>query len=152
VFSLAGISASVWLLIQKRILRFMDRLRTNRQQKNMCIWIRTTGSTDVKVVYDANLPLSVNSRCVEYRTAAEDDNTGFVELTGLTPDTCYYYGVVIGDELIKTDRESDTGFASFRTLPDTLMKKKAHSGRGIMLLSSQFHEVLSGRLAYAEAI
>ncbi len=85
---------------------------------SMRVWIRTSDATGFKIVCGTELPLSTASQAVEGRTAGDRDNTGFVDITGLEPDTRYYYGVVVGERLIKTDEESETGFASFRTLPE----------------------------------
>ncbi len=85
---------------------------------SMRVWIRTSEQTGFKIVCGTELPLSTASQAVEGRTAGDRDNTGFVDITGLEPDTRYYCGVVVGERLIKTDEESEAGFASFRTLPE----------------------------------
>lgn len=48
------------------------------------------------------------------------DNTGYVDLTGLRPDTRYYYGVVFQEPLIDTSLRYEPGFPSFRTLPSAV--------------------------------
>lgn len=86
---------------------------------NMRVWVRTDEPMEFKVVYDTQLPLTVKSQGVIGQTKDEDDNTGFVDLTGLCPNTRYYYGIVIKDNLIDTRMDFKPGFPSFVTLPDS---------------------------------
>lgn len=81
------------------------------------VWIRTEKPTRFKVFFGETLSLKSKKGGVSGRTSAEDDSTGYVELTGLSPNTQYYYGVALGKELMVRDPEGEEGFASFRTLP-----------------------------------
>lgn len=85
---------------------------------SMRVWIRTDEARAFKVVYSTDLPLTVDHPGVEGETAAGADNTGFVDLSGLSPDTRYYYGVVLNDALIDTRSDYRPGFPHFRTLPN----------------------------------
>jgi len=70
---------------------------------SMRVWVRTVKPMEFKVVYDTILPLTVRSQGLIGQTKAEDDNTGFVDLTGLRPNTRYYYGIVINNRLTELD-------------------------------------------------
>jgi phosphodiesterase/alkaline phosphatase D-like protein len=103
---------------------------------SMRVWVRTSEPTELRVVYGTELPLSRASQGVEGQTAAQRDNTGFVQITGLEPGTRYYYGVVVEGQLIGTDEESEVGFASFRTLPEAAAYGNAERNpRGLFNIS-----------------
>lgn len=82
------------------------------------VWIRTKKPIEFRVVYDTELPLTGDSTEVSGQTLAEDDNTGVVDLTGLTPNTRYYYGILIDGVIADIRMNIDDAFPSFRTLPD----------------------------------
>ncbi len=86
--------------------------------ESMRVWIRTAEPATFRVVYDVRLPLTPESPGVDGETLAATDNTGFVDLTDLQPNTTYYYGVVTSTGLIDTRMEFDRPWPSFRTLPD----------------------------------
>lgn len=85
---------------------------------SMRAWIRTEEPSAFRVVYDDHLPLSEESPGVAGATSAETDNTGYVDVTDLKPNTRYYYGVVGKTGLVDTRMEFDRPWPSFRTLPD----------------------------------
>ncbi|MCH7988092.1 MAG: alkaline phosphatase D family protein [Planctomycetes bacterium] len=85
---------------------------------SMRVWVRTSKPIPFRVVYDTKLPLTLNSPSMKGSTLSDADNTGFVELTQLKPNTRYYYGVVTHTGLIDTRMEFDRPWPSFRTLPD----------------------------------
>jgi alkaline phosphatase D len=72
------------------------------------IWVRTTRPGEFRVLY-GTAPDKLNRSSPPVRTTADRDNTGWLKLTGLEPNTRYYYEPVTA---------SDVGYAgSFRTLP-----------------------------------
>ncbi len=97
---------------------------------SMRIWVRTKKATPFRVVCDARLPLTVHGRGVTGKTIAENDNTGVVDLTGLKPDTRYFYGIVIDDRLADTRMDFDRPWPAFRTLPDANSYRDALNPRG----------------------
>jgi len=85
---------------------------------SMRVWVRTVQPMKFTVVYDTELPLTAKTAGVAGKTTAEADNTGFVDITRLRPDTRYFYGVVTRAGLVDTRMHHRPGFPSFRTLPD----------------------------------
>lgn len=85
---------------------------------SMRVWVRTAQATKFEVVYGAVLPLTTKSPAVVGETSAARDNTGAVDLAGLSPDTRYFYGVRIAGQLADTRPEFHDPWPSFRTLPD----------------------------------
>ncbi|MCA9144933.1 MAG: metallophosphoesterase family protein [Planctomycetales bacterium] len=85
---------------------------------SMRVWIRSKLPLECRVVFDTATPLTKDSPAVVLKTLAEADNTGFVDLVGLTPNTRYYYGIIDTKGLIDTRMEFDRPWPSFRTLPD----------------------------------
>ena len=66
----------------------------------------------------ANNCLSMRCSLLLARTIESQDNVGWATLTGLKPNTHYYYAVVIKGEIVDTRAEVDQPWPSFRTLPD----------------------------------
>jgi len=83
------------------------------------IWVRTEEAGDFEVRYATQLPLDADSPTAKGQTVAAADNTGFVDLTELSPYTRYYYGVVLNDRLADTRVTFTDPWPSFRTLPDS---------------------------------
>ena len=99
------------------------------------VWIRTAKASPFRVVFGATLPISEESPGVSGQTVAERDNTGFVDLVGLKPNTRYYYGIVLGDRLADTRMDFDQPWPSFRTLPDAASyADEANNPRGLFNL------------------
>lgn len=86
--------------------------------ESMRVWIRTAEPAKFRVVFDVRLPFTPDSPGVDGETLGKSDNTGFVDLTGLQPNTKYYYAVITSTGLIDTRMEFDRPWPSFRTLPD----------------------------------
>lgn len=82
------------------------------------VWIRTETNTPFRVRYARHLPLGADSPTAEGKTEAGKDNTGFIELRGLNPDTRYFYGVELDGKLADTRAVFTDPWPSFRTLPD----------------------------------
>jgi len=100
--------------------------------RSVRVWIRTAEPMDFRVVYDTRLPISESSPGVDGRTAAEADNTGYVDLEGLDAGTRYYYGIVTGGRLVDTRMDHGDPWPSFRTLPDADTYRDAkHNPRGL---------------------
>ncbi len=84
---------------------------------SMAVWIRSKAPTEFEVVYNSRLPLAKDSPTVAGRTSAETDNTGYVLINGLKPNTRYHYGVRIAGQLADTRIDFHDPWPSFRTLP-----------------------------------
>jgi len=85
---------------------------------SMRVWLRTARPSAFKIVCAETTPLREEMPGVNGETRAASDNTGFVDLIGLKPNTRYSYGVVINNQLIDTRAEVRGEFPHFRTLPD----------------------------------
>jgi hypothetical protein len=97
--------------------------------------VRTNKPTEFRVICDTKVPLSAANEGVKGRTDADEDNTGVVDLTALEPNTRYYYGIVIDDQLVDTRMEPRGVFPSFRTLPDeTSFRNESHNPKGLFNL------------------
>ena len=72
------------------------------------IWVRTSRPGDVRVIY-GTAPEKLTRTSAPVRTLIERDQTGWLHLTGLEPNTRYWYQPVTAN---------DAGYTgSFRTLP-----------------------------------
>ena len=99
------------------------------------VWIRTEKPMPFVVRYSPRLPLTGNSPSVKGETAAETDQTGVVDLTGLKPYTRYYYGVELGGRLADIRVAYTDPWPSFRTLPDrTTTHDPVNNPRGLFNL------------------
>jgi len=97
----------------------------------MRVWVRTSEAGAFRVVYAPALPLAADGPGVDGTTLAESDNTGYVDLTGLEPDTRYFYGIVLDGRIIDTRFDFEPGFPSFRTLPsDQTLANEAYNPEG----------------------
>jgi len=74
-------------------------------ERSIRVWVRTGRPGEFRVVYDRQLPLSAESPGVVAVTVAERDNTGYVDLVDLEPNTRYYYGVLVDG--VSVDRKLD---------------------------------------------
>ena len=81
------------------------------------VWARTRQPGSFQVLYSTSPDLSGGTLSDPVTTSWEDDATGWVELTGLKPNTKYYYA------LVKDGRVADTRvngkINSFLTLPSS---------------------------------
>lgn len=97
------------------------------------VWVRTERPSEFRVVYATRLPLDLQtSPQVAGQTLPESDNTGFVQLAELEPNTRYYYGIVTEVGLVDTRIEFDRPWPSFRTLPDgTSFRQPVNNPEGL---------------------
>ncbi len=84
---------------------------------SMRVWIRTAAPTAFRVLYGTSLPLSSDDSAAPNSTTEAADNTGFADLTGLEPNTRYYYGIEIDSVLADTRLDYHDPWPTFRTLP-----------------------------------
>lgn len=79
------------------------------------VWARTRSPASFRVRYSRFADLREATRSAPATTVPGRDFTGWIELTGLTPDTRYYYAVEVDSrpEVPHLDSQID----SFRTLP-----------------------------------
>ncbi len=64
--------------------------------------VRTDGSGDVEIEYDTASDFSSSTTTSSVTTVSADDYTTTVELSGLSPDTIYYYQIHVDDVLQST--------------------------------------------------
>lgn len=88
----------------------------NVTEHSIRVWARTRGPGTFRVLYSTQPDLSNGTFSAPVSTTWEHDATGWAELTGLRPDTKYYYA------LVKDGKVADTRVGghvnSFLTLPD----------------------------------
>ncbi|MFP6666515.1 MAG: alkaline phosphatase D family protein [Pirellulales bacterium] len=77
------------------------------------VWARTSRDTQFAVRYGTAAD-KLDKVSPPVKTRLENDNTGWVDLTGLKANTRYYYDVFIPGQLPRSGRSG-----SFRTLPDS---------------------------------
>ena len=77
------------------------------------VWARTLRTGQFEVLYGTD-PQRLDQSSGPIQTSLERDNTGWVHLTGLQPDTKYHYEVKIPESIGRLERGG-----SFRTLPDS---------------------------------
>ena len=97
------------------------------------VWARTLRTGSFGVRYGLS-PYQLNQVTKPVPTRIAHDNTGWVHITGLAPDTKYYYRLFIPQQPGLTGRSG-----SFRTLPDTkaLVNPKLNP-RGLFNFSFEF--------------
>ncbi len=98
------------------------------------VWVRTAKPMPFKVVCAPALPLSADSPGVAGETLKDRDNTGFVDLDGLAPNTRYVYGVVLDGALVDTRMDVDRPWPTLRTLPDADAYRGDLNPRGLFNL------------------
>jgi len=76
------------------------------------VWARTQSSGEFAVVYGES-PDQMNLTSDPVQTSSTTDNTGWVELTKLKPNTKYWFKLIVPGIHERTGREG-----TFRTLPD----------------------------------
>lgn len=99
---------------------------------SMRVWVRAGRPSEFRVVFAKALPLSAETPGVAGQTLPDRDNTGFVDLTGLEPNTRYFYGVVLDGRLADTRMDFNRPWPSFRTLADeTSYRDEENNPRGL---------------------
>ncbi len=100
------------------------------------VWIRTDKEVPFVIRYATHLPLTGESASVHGKTSIEHDRTGFVDITGLTPHTQYYYGVELEGRLADLRVRATDRWPSFRTLPNrSTTRDPVNNPRGLFNLS-----------------
>src|SRR5690606_30222606 len=88
----------------------------NVTARSVRVWARTERPGTVRVRLSEREDLSMASPSAIIHTALDRDNTGWVDLEGLTPDRKYFYALEVDGQLV--DSRIGGRFNSFRTLPD----------------------------------
>ncbi len=97
------------------------------------IWARTNRTGSFAVAYGTD-PDNLTETSEPADTALEDDNTGWVHLTGLKPATRYYYELTIPNSPGSTGKKG-----TFRTLPDSrLLQDDELNPRGLFNFTFEF--------------
>ncbi len=98
---------------------------------SMGIWARTAKTSSFQVRYGESSE-NLDQISEAMATRLEKDNTAWIELTGLKPDTRYYY------EVIAVGEESGPG-GSFKTWPDgDDFQNEAHNPKGLYNFKFEF--------------
>ena len=94
------------------------------------VWARTNKPAEFFVFYGTD-PKRLTERSAGVTTRLENDNTAWVELDGLEPDSRYYYAVGFADV-----RHQPELSGSFRTLPSSAQYRNAeHNPEGLFNFS-----------------
>jgi len=75
-------------------------------------WVRTINEVPVEVAVSSQADMQGALRSKAVKTSADEDFTAVTEVTGLKPDTRYFYQLAIGGKPVKTEPAP-----SFRTFP-----------------------------------
>ena len=98
------------------------------------VWARTSRPRAFRVHYGLR-PGKLDRQSPPVLTRLEDDNAGYIRLTGLKSHTRYYYQVMPGD----TDAAQAGPGGSFRTLPDAdAVRNPEHNPKGLFNFSFEF--------------
>ncbi len=102
-------------------------------ERSIGVWARTSRTASFVVRYGVDSK-RLDQTSEPVATQLDRDNTGWLELTGLEPNTKYYYDVAIPGQMPRTGRGG-----SFRTLPDAkLMVDAELNPRGLFNFSFEF--------------
>lgn len=82
------------------------------------VWLRTREANEFEVVCDTQIPFGAEAIVVTGRTVATSDLTASVQLSGLKPNTRYFYAVRIDETFADLRTEVNDPWPSFKTLPD----------------------------------
>ena len=82
------------------------------------VWLRTRAECEFEVLCDTELPFSSFAKVVRGATTNATDLTDHVEISGLKPNTQYYYAVRVGEAIADLRDHIGDAWPSFRTLPD----------------------------------
>jgi alkaline phosphatase D len=82
------------------------------------VWVRTRKPPEFVVAYSKSLPITNDSPTLKGTAAEASDLTGVVEITGLKPNTRYYYAIRIDGVISDLRSEVSAPWPSFKTLPD----------------------------------
>lgn len=82
------------------------------------VWIRTQEAMPFEIRVSERLPFgdAISAKGV---TNADQDFTGWAKVTGLKPNTRYFYAVLLRDEIVDTRHAVTQPWPTFRTLPDS---------------------------------
>jgi alkaline phosphatase D len=109
----------------------------NVTSESIGVWARTKSPGTFRVRYSERKDLGEAKISAPATTHLERDNTGWVKLRDLRPDTRYYYAVEIDGRLV--DTRIDGRFNSFRTLPSAESHRHArYNPRGLFNFSFEF--------------
>ena len=99
--------------------------------RGMRVWLRTSEAAPFHVAYGTSTNLTADSTKASGKTSSKDDNTGYVEIDGLQPDTRYFYAVMLDNKLI-TEYGDTHALPSFRTWPESgTTRHKTYNPRGL---------------------
>lgn len=82
------------------------------------VWLRAESEIDFEVLLTQHRPPFDDAIVTKGRTQSAEDFTGFVEVTGLRPNTVYAYAVRVGEDVIDSRQSLRDPWPTFRTLPD----------------------------------
>ncbi len=82
------------------------------------VWIRADAEIEFDVLVREQRPPFDDGHVTPGKTNADEDFTGYAEVTGLEPNTVYAYAVRVGDEMLDLRENLRDPWPTFRTLPD----------------------------------
>jgi phosphodiesterase/alkaline phosphatase D-like protein len=97
------------------------------------VWARTLRTGEFSVLYGTD-PNDLNQTAGPITTSLEHDNTGWIHITGLKPNTKYWYTLKIPESVGQTARGG-----SFTTLPEAdQFRHPEHNPEGLFNFSFEF--------------
>lgn len=82
------------------------------------VWLRASRETEFRILTRPQRPPFDQAQVTMAKTSAENDFTGFAQITNLKPNTVYAYAVQIDGELMDSRESIRDPWPTFRTLPD----------------------------------
>lgn len=86
-------------------------------ESSVRVWVRTEEAMEFSVAVTETLSFQ-DAKEFDGETLENQDNTGWVTVEDLEPNTEYFYAVKLGGEIVDIRAEIDQPWPSFRTLPD----------------------------------
>ena len=70
------------------------------------VWVRTFEESPVRVMYSTSMEMEGAQTSGSEQSRAETDYTAVVNLSGLEPETEYYYQILVGDDTLRSEEWS----------------------------------------------
>ena len=82
------------------------------------VWLRAESEIEFEVLIRPQRPPFDQATVTTAKTRADQDFTGYAELTGLEPNTVYAYAIRVGGEIVDSRDSIRDPWPTFRTLPN----------------------------------
>jgi alkaline phosphatase D len=79
-------------------------------EESASVWVRTFEESPVKVMYSTSMKMEDAQTSSSVQSQAETDYTAVVNISGLEPETEYYYQIVVGEDTLRSEEWSFVTF------------------------------------------